>query len=71
MTLELPAPQSIWRYRIGLGQARVIYSSESDIIAHNCEQHHGQMVSWRGSAEFFHQCFAPGNPDTYPRTASV
>lgn len=77
MTAELPRPGSIWRYRIGIGQARVIYSSEHDIITHNCEVTlspfesalQNRMVSWRGDIRFFNECFAPGDPTQYPATA--
>ena len=75
MTLELPPSGSIWRYRVGAGhcQVRVIYSSEDDIIAHNaeCADIAGRILTWRGDAAFFHQCFAPGDPETYPRTACI
>jgi hypothetical protein len=70
MTSELPRPNSIWRYRLGLGQTRVVYSSQSEVVAHNCEEQIGnEMMSWAGSPEFFHECFVPGDPDQYPRTA--
>ena len=77
MTLELPRPGSIWQYRKSIDQTRVIYSSEHDIIAHNCEVTHlpskqefpTSMLSWRGDLSAFHTAFTPGDTTKYPATA--
>lgn len=71
MTSELPRPGSVWRYLGSQYQTRVIYSSETDIIAHNCEQPtNGYMVSWRGDLTAFFETFEGPDPNVcYPATA--
>lgn len=73
MIAELPRPGSIWRYKSvhGGNQTRVIYSSDNDIIAHNCELGNAApgLISWRGNFHEFQQIFVPGDPTQYPATA--
>lgn len=73
MTTELPAPGSIWRNTKLNRQMRVIFSGESEIVAHDAElsdklEH---IVSWVGNADQFNEIFEPGDETKFPQTAYV
>lgn len=72
MSALLPGPGSVWRQTATQRQMRVIYSCETEIIAHNAEESdkHTLIFCWIGTADDFANQFEPGFAEHYPKTAA-